>query len=260
MTTQRESAQLFTELHIKGKPLILFNAWDAGSAEVLQKIGAKAIATGSWSVAASHGYGDGEALPLDLVLANAQRIVAKVDLPVTVDFEGGYGESPAQLQANVQQLIDAGVIGINFEDQIVGGDELYSIEVQSARIRAIREVSEQANVPFFINARTDIFLKTYPADATDEQFEATIERANAYADAGANGFFAPGLRDTKRIEKLCEVSLLPVNVMVMKDTPSLKQLAQLGVARISYGGFPYRQAMKALEEAGRQALAMDDLV
>jgi 2-methylisocitrate lyase-like PEP mutase family enzyme len=256
MTTQHERAQVFASLHVGGDPVILFNIWDAGSAKAVQEIGAKAIATGSWSVAAAQGYTDGEKVPFEAVLANTERIVASVDLPVTIDFEGGYGESPAQLQANIARLIQAGAIGINFEDQIVGGEGLYPIEAQVARIRAIREAADRADVPLFINARTDIFLKLKPADHSDQHLEAALERAAAYAEAGANGFFAPGLRDAPRIKTLCEQSPLPVNHMMLPDGPSPKQLAALGVARISYAGAPYRVAMEAFKEAGRKALSL----
>ena len=114
-----ERANLLRNLHIKGNPLILFNIWDAGSARAVQEIGAKVIATGSWSVAGAHGYDDGEKLPFDVVLANIQRIIANVDIPITIDFEGGYGKSPIKVQDNILKLIETGVVGINFEDQII---------------------------------------------------------------------------------------------------------------------------------------------
>src|SRR5687767_2703726 len=138
-TTQTERADIFTSLHIKGDPLILFNVWDAGSARAIQEIGAKAIATGSWSVAAAQGYADGQEIPFDFALANLKRILASVDLPVSIDLEGGYGDSATELQESVTRVIEAGAVGINFEDQIVGGTGLYSVEGQRARIEALRE-------------------------------------------------------------------------------------------------------------------------
>lgn len=255
MITQRERANFLKSLHIKGDPLILFNIWDAGSAKALQEIGARVIATGSWSVAAAHGYEDGEKLPFDLVLANLQRITASIDLPVTIDLEGGYGQSPVQVQENVTKVINAGAVGINFEDQVIGGEGLYSIENQRARLKAARAAAEHASIPLFINARTDVFLKSNPADHDDSHLEEAVRRASAYAESGASGFFAPGLRDAKHIEKLCKLSPIPVNIMVLPDTPSPKQLASLGVARISYGPGPYRQVMETLKEAGRKALS-----
>jgi 2-methylisocitrate lyase-like PEP mutase family enzyme len=257
MTTQIERAILLKNLHIKGDPLILFNIWDAGSAKAIQEIGAKVIATGSWSVAAAHGYEDGEKMSFDLALANLKRIIASVDLPVTIDLEGGYGQNPAEVQEIVIKVIEAGAAGINFEDQIVGGEELYSIEDQCMRIKAVREAAEQASIPIFINARTDIFLKAARANHNDSHLEEAIRRACAYAESGASGFFAPGLSDPVQIEKLCERSPLPVNIMVLPYTPTSKQLAQLGVARISYGPGPYRHVIDVLKETGRNALSMN---
>ncbi len=254
MITQSERANNLKKLHIKGAPLILFNVWDAGSAKAIQETGAKAIATSSWSVAAAHGYDDGEKLSFDLALANLKRIIASVDLPVTIDLEGGYGRNPQEVQEAVAKVIEAGVVGINLEDQIIGQEKLYSIEDQCARIKAAREAAEHAAIPLFINARTDIFLKADSISHNDTHLEEAIERATGYARAGANGFFAPGLKDAQYIEKLCELSPLPVNIMVLPDTPSPKQLAGLGVARISYGPGPYCQVMETLKEAGHEAL------
>ena len=254
MTTQKEKAELFGSLHVKGDPLILFNIWDAGSAKAVEDAGAKAIATGSWSVAAAQGFFDAEALPLNLALENVTRIVGFVDLPVTLDFEGGYAADLATLRSNIEKVIDTGAIGINFEDQMIGGDGLHSVEEQSKRIRAIREAADTRGIPLFINARTDVFLKNGPA-VHAEHFEEAIARGLAYAEAGASGLFAPGLKDPKLIKEICARSPLPVNIMVMADTPSNKEMADLGVARISYGPGPYRQIMEALKEAGRAAFS-----
>jgi 2-methylisocitrate lyase-like PEP mutase family enzyme len=249
---QIERAVLFKSLHIKGNPLILFNIWDAGSARAVQDAGAKAIATGSWSVAAAQGFEDGEKIPLNLALENVKRIVESVELPVTLDFEGGYAKNPAE---NAAKVIHAGAIGINFEDQIVDGAGLYSIQDQSERIRAIRKISEDSKVPLFINARTDIFLNADPSTHNEKHLEEAIDRAAAFADAGASGFFAPLLMNIKFIEKLCERSSLPVNLMSYPGLPSTKELAEVGVARISYGPGPYRQMIAALKEAARKAFS-----
>ncbi len=259
MVTQSARARLLNNLHVKGDPLILFNIWDAGSAKAIEDIGAKVIATGSWSVAAAHGYDDGEKLPFDFVLANLKRIIASVNLPVTIDLEGGYGRSPVQVQESVAKVIETGAVGINFEDQIIGGEGLYSIEDQCARIKAARAAAEHASIPIFINARTDVFLKSNPAHHHDGHFEEAIRRSASYAESGASGFFAPGLRNAKDIEKLCEASSIPINILVLPDAPSPKQLANLGVARISYGPRPYRQMIDVLKEAGRKALSMSEV-
>ena len=251
----RQKAELFNELHKKGNPLILFNIWDAGSARAVEEAGARAIATGSWSVAAAHGFADGQKLPFDLALANLKRIVESVRLPVTLDFEGGYADDISGLKENVEKIIAAGAVGINFEDQIVGGQGLYTIDQQAARIRAIRETAEANDIGLFINARTDVFLKTPPAEHGAQQLAETIARAAAYAQAGASGFFAPGLRNPDLIKELCESSPIPVNIMVLPDTPPNAELAALGVARISYGPGPYRQMIESLKNAAANAFS-----
>lgn len=254
MTTQSERAVTFASLHVKGSPVILYNIWDAGSAQAVQAAGAKAIATGSASVAEAQGYSDGENLPFEVALANLRRIVRVVDVPVSLDMEGGYGREAEVLQANVTQVIEAGAIGINFEDQVVEGAGLYSIEEQVRRIQAIRRAAEQAGVPLFINARTDIFLQAAPATHNEAHLLDAIERAKAFAGAGASGFFAPGLRRADFIERLCAESPLPVNIILLKDVPPPSQLAELGVARISHGPYPYRHMIEWLTNTARNAL------
>jgi 2-methylisocitrate lyase-like PEP mutase family enzyme len=252
---QKEKAETFRSLHVKAAPVILFNIWDAGSARTLEQAGAKAIATGSWSVAAAHGFDDGESIPLDLVLANIKRIVDSVAVPVTLDFETGYATDLQALKDNIRNVIAAGAIGINFEDRIISRDGLHTIADQSARIKAIREAADETGVPLYINARTDVFLETYPAKHDEGQLEEALQRAAAYAEAGASGLFAPGLRDPELIEKLCDRTSLPVNILVLPDTPPTNEMAQLGVARISYGAAPYRQMVQALTEAAKKAFA-----
>ena len=187
--SQSRKAKEFAALHVKGTPVVLYNAWDAGSAKAIVDAGSKAIATSSWSVAAAQGYEDGEELPLAFAEQIVGRIAATVDVPVTVDFEGGYSEDDRELASNISRLLELGVIGINFEDRVVKGKGLYSIERQAQRIAAIRAAAEHKHIPFFINARTDVFLGN--GDDVDE----ALERARAYASAGASGFFIPGLTD-----------------------------------------------------------------
>lgn len=238
-------ARAFADLHVPGRPLVLFNIWDAGSAKAVAEAGAPALATGSWSVAAAHGLPDAEALSLDLALANLARIVAAVDLPVTLDFEGGYADTPAEVAANAARAAGAGAVGFNFEDQVVGEAGLHPIATQAARIAAIRAAVPAA----FINARTDIFLQAPAAEHDAAKLDAAIARARAYADAGASGFFAPGLTDEGLIGRLCEASPLPVNIMMFPGVPPVDRLAGLGVARVSHGPGPYRLAMQALADA-----------
>src|ERR1700726_29691 len=154
--SQSRKAKEFAALHVKGTPVVLYNAWDAGSAKAIVDAGSKAIATSSWSVAAAQGYEDGEDLSLALAEQIAGRIAATVDVPVTVDFEGGYSEDDDELAGNVARLLDLGVIGINFEDRIVKGSGLYEIARQADRIATIRDTAEERGIELFINARTDL--------------------------------------------------------------------------------------------------------
>ena len=251
--SQAQKAQDFAALHRPGDPLLLYNVWDAGGAQAIAEAGAKAVATGSWSVAAAHGYPDGQAIPLDLVLTIVARIAATVDLPVTLDFEGGYAEAPEDLAANLARVIEAGAVGINFEDQVVGGAGLHPAGVQCERIAALRRAAEAASLPFFINARTDLFLKQRDRAQHGALMAETLERAAAYAEAGASGFFVPGLVDPDLIGAVCEATSLPVNVMMLDGAPSMEALASLGAARVSHGPGPYFTAMKDLAARFREA-------
>jgi 2-methylisocitrate lyase-like PEP mutase family enzyme len=252
--TNIDKARAFAALHVPGSPVILFNVWDVGSARAVEDAGAKALATGSWSVAAAHGYGDAEELPLDLAIANGARIAAATELPVSLDFEGGYSVEPGRLAENFALVLAAGIIGCNFEDRVVGGEGLQPVDAQARRIEALRRAAERSGVPAFINARTDIFLSTKAESHDRAAADHALERARAYAEAGASGFFVPGLVDEGLIARICELSPLPVNAMAFPGLPAPARLAELGVARISHGPGPYRQAMKALTDAARATL------
>lgn len=254
MTSQSQKAMTFTSLHKKCDPVILFNIWDAGSAGAVRDAGAHAIATGSAPVAMAQGYGDGQNIPLEAALDNVRRIVAAVDLPVTLDFEGAYAEDPQGIAQNVRRALDCGVVGFNFEDQIIGGDGLYDIATQSKRVEAMCDACARASIPAYVNARTDIFLKAAADTHDDAMLDEAIARANAYADAGASGFFAPGLKNEALIVRLCESTTLPVNIIALPGTPDTATLAKLGVARISYGPVPYRQMLAWLQNAAKEAL------
>ena len=256
MPSFNEKAEAFAALHKAWDPLILFNAWDAGSARIVAGAGAKAIATGSWSVAAAFGYEDGEALPRDLAIENIARIAAAVDLPVSIDLEGGYGDSPDAVAETAALAMEAGAIGCNFEDRRIGGEGMHPIDEQVRRIAAIRAAADAAELSFFINARTDLFLQSPPADHPG-QIEAAIERGRAYAEAGASGLFVPALADEQLIAALCSASPLPINIMMAGNSPTPDQLAKLGVARISYAGAPWTLAMKALAAAAEGVYSPD---
>ena len=251
---QSERAKVFKALHIKSDPIILFNVWDPGSAVSVASAEAKAIATGSWPVAAAFGYADGENIPQSLVTENLRRIVAAVDLPVSSDIEGGYGVEPEVVAKTVREVVQAGAVGFNFEDQIVGGEGLHAIGMQTARIAAAREAADRIVSDVYINARTDIFLKAKPDTHTDAMLDDALKRAAAFAQAGADGFFAPGLADTDFIKRLCSECPLPVNIIALPHVPDAATLADCGVARISYGPVPYRKMAAWLEEQARAAI------
>ena len=239
----------FASLHQPGKPLILFNIWDAGSARVVADAGAVALATGSASVAGALGYADGQALPFDLLLTVVERIRATSDLPLSVDFEAGYADGPQAVAANAARLAALGVVGINLEDGIPPKKGIRPASEQAALIAAIR-----AATALFINARTDLFLQNPASDHSALMGEA-LERAGIYAEAGANGFFVPGLVEPELIATICRESPLPVNIMKSPAAPSIAALSGLGVARISFGPFPWRDAMAGLTQAFRDQAA-----
>jgi 2-methylisocitrate lyase-like PEP mutase family enzyme len=251
MSDQAKKAREFRELHVPGAPLILFNVWDVGSAQAVIAAGARALATSSWSVAHANGFADGEQLPLGLAIENLQRITRLTNLPVTVDLESGYGEGPDAIATCMALAIDAGAVGCNLEDSVPADGRIRSANEQALRIESARRAADAARVPFFINARTDVFLQRPPGEHGDATLTEVLERARRYKHAGADGLFAPALIDIRLIARLAATSPLPVNIMVQEETPTARELAEHGVARVSYGPLPYLGAMKALEAAAR---------
>ena len=242
--------ETFAALHVPGDPVILYNIWDVGSALAVVKAGAKALATGSHPVGDASGFGDAQQVPLDFVFANARRIAEAVDpLPLTVDFEGAYSTDPRQAGDNVALLAQAGAVGCNFEDQVIGSEGLHPLELQVRRIAAIRSA---VGADFFINARTDLFLKTQTYD--EALVDQVIERGKAFADAGASGFFVPRLADARQIERVVREVPLPLNLIAYPGAPPKAEWAAAGVARISHGPFPHRALMAKLEAMAREAI------
>ncbi|QDP19375.1 isocitrate lyase/PEP mutase family protein [Sphingomonas xanthus] len=239
----------FAALHVPGDPIILYNVWDVGSAKAVIAAGAKALATGSHPVADAQGWEDGQGVPIDYALANAKRIADSTDLPLTVDFEGAYSTDPGAGAANVVRLMASGAVGCNFEDQRLGGEGVHPLHDQVQRIAAIRDAVGEA---FFINARTDVFLKAAQQDAA--LVDEVIDRGKAFADAGASGFFVPRLSDPRQVEKVVRAVPLPLNLIAFPGAPAKSDWASAGVARISHGPFPHRALMAQLTEAARAAI------
>lgn len=244
-----DKTRAFRALHVKGDPLVLWNVWDAGSAKAVADAGASAIATGSWSMSAAQGFDDGEALPLEDLLRIARQIVHAVNLPVSVDFEGGYAVEPDAMAQNLTRLLGTGVIGINVEDRVVGGTGLHPVTAHAARVKALRAAADAAGVDLFINARTDLFFQGKGAPPAVELMGQAMERAAAYRDAGADGLFVPGLADLDLIARLASDQDLPLNVMRMGNAVSVEDYAQAGVSRVSHGPGPYISAMQAVTAA-----------
>lgn len=214
----------FHDLHRSGL-LILPNAWDAGSAAVMRSLGARAIATTSAGCAWALGWPDGDALPTDRAVQMCADVVrAAKGVPVSVDFEGGYSDDPAEVATTATQLVEVGAQGINIED---GGG---SPEAMAAKIAAIRAAVGDA---LFINARCDVWLAG--VGAPEGRVEEALRRATIYQAAGADGLFAPGLVDPAGIAVLVGGTALPVNLLAFPGLPGAAELEQLGVRRLSAG-------------------------
>ena len=239
-----EKARTLRDLHLAPALLQVVNVWDAVSAQVVAGVpGTTAIATASHSIAASHGYADGENIPVELVLAACARIVAAVDLPVSADLESGYGD----VHATVRRAIGVGVVGANLEDGMRPLAE--SVHAVEAAVSA----GEDEGVPFVLNARTDAFVK--PGEPA-EQLAAAIERGRAYLDAGATCVFVPGRLSAEQIGSLVEgLGERRLSVIGVPGTPLPAELEALGVARVSYGPLTQRVALAALQATATDLLA-----
>lgn len=250
---QIERAEVFRKLHIPGNPVVLYNIWDAGSAVTVADAGAEALATSSWAVAKAYGFEDGEKIPYALALENLCRIVGAVDLPVSFDLESAYAEEPDGVAQNILLAIEAGAIGCNFEDSIPTTGAIRETATQVARVRAARKAADAAGVPFFINARCDLFFQGDTVPHDNKLLAKLIARAEAYAEAGASGLFAPGLSTISLIADLTKKSPLPVNVLA-SSADDVQVLADNGIARISFGATPYGELIDALEKAARAVM------
>lgn len=251
--TQVARAQAFHKLHDGSNLLLLPNAWDAGSAALFARHGFAAIATTSGGMAWSLGYQDGQQAPLADVLAATARITRVVDLPVTVDMESGYGETANAVAAAVRGVIDAGAVGINLEDSLPGHGPLRDIDVAAARIQAARTAAADAGVPIMINARVDVWMQPglpNPAAGLDE----ATHRAQAYLAAGADGIFPIGLADADVLAALVQATGAPINVAAIPGVPDLRELAEIGVVRVSTATRFAILALGAVDHAVSQLL------
>ena len=233
-----DKAALFRSLHIPGTPLVLVNAWDALSARLAERAGSRAVATTSAAVAWSLGAPDGDALDRDTMIGATRRVVAAVRVPVTADVESG-GATPAEVADTVRAVVAAGAVGVNLED----GDR--PVDEQVARLAAARAAAGDA---LYLNARLDLYLR-----GRGEVAEAAA-RAEAYLAAGADGIFVPGVVDPATVAELVERIPAPVNVLTGPGAPSVGELAELGVARVSLGSGAAEAAYAVMRRAAEEAL------
>jgi 2-methylisocitrate lyase-like PEP mutase family enzyme len=236
----------FYQLHHQAKPFILGNVWNVKSAKIVEASGFEAMATSSGAISDSLGYKDGEQIPFDELLYVIRRIRSGTSIPLSVDFERGYTDDLTLLNEYIQQLIDAGVVGINLED--AQGEGIYLRKLSS-----IKNYLTKTNQQLFINARTDGFLQKLPSP-----LETTLERARLYQDAGADGLFVTGVKDTQVIKEIVRSTSLPVNIVSVPGLP-VAALAECGVKRISMAVLLYKATYSKMEAMVKAVLNGESL-
>ena len=252
--TQTQKALRLRELHRLEGPLILINAWDAASARIVEQAGYPAVASSSAGVAFALGYADGQRVPWLEMVAAIRRIADAVQVPVSADIEAGFAPDLPQLEAAIEQVIGAGAVGVNFEDALPHQGErgpLYPLPEQLARIQAVRKTGDRLGVPVVINARTDAYWQK--GVDREQALQNTVQRGQAYLQAGADCIFVPGLREAREIGVLMEQLRGPVNILASAGAPSIHELRDLGVKRISMGSGPMRAAMGLLQRIAEEA-------
>jgi 2-methylisocitrate lyase-like PEP mutase family enzyme len=248
---QKQKALAFHQLHRGPKTLLLPNVWDVASARLVEEAGYPAVATTSAGVAFSLGYPDGQKISREEMLARVARIAKAVRVPVTADAEAGYGNRPQDAAATAKGVIEAGAVGMNFEDGT--GDAthpLVDLSLQLEKIHAIREVASKAEVPLVLNARTDVYLDA--VGEPEKRYELALQRAFAYRDAGADCVFVPGVRDPDTIARLVKDLKCPLNILAVPGSPPVAELEKVGVARVSLGSGPMRATMGLLRRLAEE--------
>lgn len=229
--------------------LVLPNAWDAGSARIFVEAGFKALATTSAGIAFSLGYPDGERISRDDMLAAVARITRRIAVPITADMEAGYGMAPQDVAETVRRVIDAGAVGMNLEDR-VEGKHLIDFSLAVERVGAARVAADATGVPLVLNARTDAFEA--PELRPEQRLAEAVRRGNAFREAGADSVFVPFVGDRDTIEALVRQIRAPVNILGTPTAPSLKEMAALGVRRITFGSAPMRATLGLIRRMARE--------
>ena len=250
-----QKAEAFRKMHLEGDILLLPNVWDVASARIIESAGFPAIATSSAGIAFAQGFPDGQKIPAERMLAVIAEISKAVQVPVTADVEAGYGSKPEDAARTSRRVIEAGAVGMNFEDAT--GDParpLFDLEEQVERIRAIREQGKSLGVPLVVNARTDVYL--LQIGEANTRYGEALRRLSAYRDAGADCLFVPGLMDLSTIRQFVADLKCPVNILAVPSSPSVAELKGAGVRRVSLGSGPMRAAMGLLRRLATE-VAMD---
>jgi 2-methylisocitrate lyase-like PEP mutase family enzyme len=243
-----DKAVLLRDLHHRDTPVVFVNAWDGASARIVEAAGFPAVATTSAGVAYVDGLPDGQAISRAGMLAHVKTMADAVGVPVTADLEGGYGPTIDDALATARGALDAGAVGMNFEDSLPG-HTLMDVDAQAERVRAIRISCDALGIPFVINARTDVYLGDGDDDAL---FAETVKRANAYLAAGADCIFVPFIDDATLIGRLAAAIPGPMNVLAGAGTPDIATLTKLGVRRVSLGSAPAAHLLGALRRAATE--------
>jgi 2-methylisocitrate lyase-like PEP mutase family enzyme len=236
--------ELLRSLHVRGQPLVLPNAWDAASARAVVAAGFPVVATTSAGVAAALGFEDHEDAPAGEMLAAAARIARAVEVPLTVDAEAGYGLSGAEL---VAALLDAGAAGCNFEDTDHAAGRISDTAAQVERLAALRAAADARGYPLVVNARVDVFLADRAAPQEPRVGEA-VARARAYLEAGADCVYPIFLHERAAIAAFVDAVAGPVNIFAVPMAPPIPELAELGVARVSFGSLLHSRSIEQLAE------------
>jgi 2-methylisocitrate lyase-like PEP mutase family enzyme len=250
--------KLFNQLHHNGKLLVLPNVWDPISAMLLESLGYPAVATASASIALSNGYADGEKIPFEEVLIILRKIVNSVKIPVSADIESGYAKTNAELEENIKKLIDTGITGINFEDSSHPENKLIAIKEQCEKISIIKKVAIEKGVSLFINARSDVYIKSAGLSEEEKLLE-SIARGKAYREAGADGFYPIILKEKEAIESIIKEVGLPVNIILIPGIPDFETLKNIGLARLSLGPGFLKTAINAMKNVAEKLLANEGM-
>ncbi|MGE5496946.1 MAG: isocitrate lyase/PEP mutase family protein [Syntrophothermus sp.] len=254
---QKTKAEKFLNLHTQKEILLLLNSWDPGSAKLIEAAGFKAVATTSMGISASLGYPDCQKIPFSEMKEAISKIASRVSLPVTADIEGGFGNTIDEILSSISKFIETGIVGINIEDSINLSPQLIEIPEFCERLQAIRGLSSGLGLHLVINARTDVFLTS--SGAPEGRLKHAIERGNKFREAGADCIFVPGIWSKDDISTLVKEIVAPINILANPTNapslpPSVSELEDLGVARVSLGASAMKATLLLLKKIADELL------